>query len=332
MRERAHQMYDGAVVVDGLNVSNWDSPNVFKSLHSGGVTAINATIAVFERYPQAMDGIAAWLRRFQEHSETLTPVKTVEDILGAKKSGKTGVIFGWQNAVSIESDLNRLALFHRLGVRIIQLTYNERNLLGNGCWERSDGGLSRFGRDAVREMNRLGILIDLSHVGDRTTLDAIELSEQPVASTHANARSFFNHVRNKPDDAIRLIAETGGVIGATSWPPLLRRGFESTLSDYIDAIDDLVERAGIDHVGIGSDYTQDQPKEWYDRVMAHQGTKFNERRNEYPDTVTHPEGLETPDKLPNVVEGLLKRGYRESDVVKILGGNWLRLFLEVWGE
>jgi membrane dipeptidase len=328
--QSAANVYDDAVVVDGLNVSNWESPAVFDSLHAGGVTAINATIAVWEGYADAMDNVAAWLRRFEERADTLSQVTAVQDILDAKRDGKTGVILGWQNASPIENVLDRLETFYRLGVRIIQLTYNERNLLGNGCWERTDDGLSHFGADAVREMNRLGILIDLSHVGDRTTLDAAELSDLPVACTHANARSFFGSPRNKTDDALRLIAEKGGVIGATSWPPFLRKEWESTLADFIDAIEDMVERVGIDHVGIGSDYTQGQTKEWFDVLMSQQGTKPLAKRQDYPEVPGHPEGLETPDKMPAIADALLSRGFRTDDITKILGGNWLWLLTQVW--
>ena len=323
--------YEASVVIDGLNVSNWKSEAVYESLHNGGVTAINATITVWENYRECMDNIATWLRRFRTE-EHLIQATSVNGILQAKEQGKVGVVFGWQNASPIENDLDRLALFHSLGVRIIQITYNERNLLGNGCYERTDDGLSNFGLDAIREMNRLGILIDLSHVGDRTTLDAIESSEQPVACTHANARSFFGHVRNKTDDALRLIAERGGVIGANAFPSFLRTGFESTLRDYVDAIDDLVERVGIDHVGIGTDYTQDQPKAFFDWLFSQQGTKYQVRPVAYPDSVVHPTGMETPDRFSNIWGELARRGYSNEHVAKILGGNWLRLFREVWGE
>ncbi len=328
----ANPVYDESVVIDGLNVSNWESPRVYESLQSGGIAAINATIAVFEKYDEEMDRIAWWLRRLRENEDTLQQVTRARDITDAKAGGKTGVIFGWQNASPIENDLDRLEVFHRLGVRIVQLTYNERNLLGNGCWERTDDGLSNFGVDAVREMNRLGILIDLSHVGDRTTLEAIEVSEQPVAFTHANARSFLDHPRNKTDEALKLVAEKGGVIGANAFPPFLPNGFQATIQDYVDAIDDLVERVGIDHVGIGTDYTQEQPKEFLDVLMSFQGKRFNPRRLDYPDTVVHPTDMETPDKLSNVASELLSRGYRKEDVAKILGGNFLRLFRQVWGE
>ena len=325
-------VYDESPVIDGLNVSNWRSPAVYRSLHDGGVTAINATMVVWEGYREAMDNIAAWMRRFREYDDVLAQATSTSQILRAKEDGKVAVVLGWQNASPIENDLDRLALFHALGVRIIQITYNERNLLGNGCYERTDDGLSNFGVDAVKEMNRLGILIDLSHVGDRTTLETIELSEAPVACTHANARSFYDHVRNKTDDALRLVAERGGVIGANAFPPFLREGFKSTLADYVDAIDDLVERVGIDHVGIGTDYTQDQPRAFFDWIFSQQGTKAQQRASDYPDPLLHPVGMETPDKLSNVATELHQRGYTDADVASILGGNWLRLFRQVWGE
>ena len=276
-------LYAQSVVFDGLNVSNWDSPDVYRSLHEGMVTGINATVAIWENFRDTMDNLAAWVHRFESYQDTVTQARTARDILRAKEEGKVGVVFGWQNASPIENDLNRLALFHTLGVRIIQITYNERNLIGNGCYERTDDGLSRFGQDAVKEINRLGILIDLSHVGDRTTLDAAEQSDGPVSCTHANARSFFNHPRNKTDDALGLITERGGVIGANAFPPFLRNGFASTIRDYVDAIDDLVERIGIDHVGIGTDYTQNQPKAFFDWIFSQQGTKLTDVSDAYPE-------------------------------------------------
>jgi membrane dipeptidase len=324
-------IYENSIVIDGLNTSNWDSDSALEGIYAGRVTAINATIAIFEKFHEAMDNIAGWHKRLARNSDTLMQVTSVDDIHEAKRTGKSGVVFGWQNASPIENNLDHLETFHKLGVKIIQITYNERNLLGNGCYERVDDGLSNFGVDAVKEMNRLGILIDLSHVGERTTLETAELSDKPVAATHANAKSFVDHPRNKTDDAIKLIAEKGGVIGATCWPPFLPNKFDSTLRDFGDAIDDMVERIGIDHVGIGTDYTIDQSKEWFDLILSQQGTKFNPRRNTYPDTVTHPVGIETPEKLPAVAEELSGRGYSPEDISKVLGGNFMRVFGEVWG-
>jgi membrane dipeptidase len=244
-----------------------------------------------------------------------------------------GVILGFQNATPIENDLDRLGLFHALGVRIIQLTFHERNLLGSGCYERRDDGLSHFGVDAIEDMNRLGILIDLSHVGKRSTLEAIEVSDKPVAITHANAQSYYNVPRNKTDDALKRVADQGGVIGATAITAFLQKGSESTLADYVDAIDDMVARVGIDHVGIGTDFTQDQPDSFGKYIGSQQGTKFPAKfvdPSKDKRSRPYPLDLESPDKMPNLAGALLSQGYTPNDVNKILGGNWLRLFQEIW--
>ena len=337
--ETVKKVYEESIVIDSLNVSNWDSPAVFRSLEAGGITAINATVATWENFGETLDHIAAWLRRFRGN-ETLLQVKTVEDIRQAKTEGKVGIILGSQNASPIENDLDRLELLHQLGMRIIQLTYNERNLLGNGCWERRDEGLSDFGVAAVREMNRLGIVIDLSHVGDRTTLEAIDLSEMPVAITHANARAYHDHPRNKTDEVLKLLVEKNGVVGSTAITAFLRTGTKSTVDDYVDAIDDLVERVGIDHVGVGTDYTQDQPESFWKYITSQQGTKYPSTYSRAwagpaemaNDTTLYPKDLEVPDKFPNLAVALGNRGYQPEDITKILGGNWLRLFGEVWSD
>lgn len=322
--------YQDNFIFDALNTSNWDDENVFSSLAEGQVTAINATIVIWENYQQTIREIEKWNRRFEAQSTTLASALTIEDIKNAKEAQKTGVILGWQNATPIENDLNNLSVFYDLGVRIIQLTYNERNLLGNGCYERKDEGLSHFGVDAVKEMNELGILVDLSHCGDQTCYDAIELSEKPVAITHSNSRNFFVHPRNKPEPMIKLLVEKGGVIGANAFPPFLPKGFESTLTDYVDAIEDLVYIAGVDHVGIGTDFTQGQSNQWMDELFYQQGTKPKQRPKPYPNPVHHPRGFENPSKLSSVATELVKRGYPTEDVGKILGGNWMRLLGSVW--
>ncbi len=327
------KIYDEAMVIDGLNVSNWESDAVFERLRAGNLTAINATVATWENFAQTMAHLAGWMRRFRERHDILQ-VKETADIHTAKKLGKTGIILGFQNASPIENELDRLGLFLALGVRIIQLTYHEINLLGSGCWERRDGGLSNFGVDAVREMNRLGIVIDLSHVGPKTTMDAIEISEQPVAITHANARSFCGHPRNKEEEALKLLAEKGGVVGATSFAPFLPRGFDSTVEDFVDAIDDMVERIGLDHVAIGTDSTHDQPLEFWHYITSQQGTKFPSTFADgslpYTELSFQPKGIDSPAEFPNLAEALANRGYGAEDITKLLGGNWMSLFERVW--
>ena len=333
MPTNAEQLYHESIVIDGLNVSNWDSPAVFDNLRAGNLTAISATVATWENFPQTMDHLTAWIHRFRQRDDILQ-VHTVADIYAAKKAGKTGIILSFQNASPIENNLDRLALFHALGVRVIQLTYHERNLLGNGCFERCDDGLSNFGVDAIRTMNQLGILIDLSHVGDRTTLETIDVSEKPVTVTHANARAYYDHPRNKQDEALKLLASKGGIVGTTPFCNFLPTRFDSTLEDYIDAVDDMVQRVGIDHVAVGTDSTHDQPLSFWHYIAAQQGTKypstFAPSDLDYLNLSFQPKGLDTPAQFPNLAEALLRRGYSTADTVKILGGNWMRIFTEVW--
>jgi membrane dipeptidase len=333
MSSEARKVYDEAIVIDGLNVSNWESDAVFERLRAGNITAINATVATWENFVQTMAHLTAWMRRFRERHD-IVQVKETADIHAAKALGKTGIILGFQNASPIENELDRLGLFLALGVRVIQLTYHETNLLGSGCWERNDCGLSNFGVDAVREMNRLGIVIDLSHVGPKTTMDAIEMSEQPVAITHANARSFCGHPRNKEEEALKLLAEKGGVVGATSFANFLPKGFDSTVEDFVDAIDDMVERIGLDHVAIGTDSTHDQPLEFWHYIVSQQGTKFPSTFADgsvpYTELSFQPKGIDSPAEFPNLAEALANRGYRAEEITKLLGGNWMSLFERVW--
>ena len=333
MSTDARKIYDEAIVIDGLSISNWESDAVFRRLRAGNITAINATVATWENFVQTMAHLSAWMRRFRERDDILQ-VKETADIYAAKEQGKTGIILSFQNASPIENELDRLGLFLALGVRVIQLTYHETNLLGSGCWERTDGGLSNFGVDAVREMNRLGIVIDLSHVGPKTTMDAIEMSEHPVAITHANARSFCGHPRNKEEDALRLLAEKGGVVGATSFANFLPKGFDSTVEDFVDAIDDMVERVGIDHVAIGTDSTHDQPLEFWHYIGSQQGTKFPSTFADgsvpYTELSFQPKGIDSPAEFPNLAEALVNRGYSAEDITRLLGGNWMNLFERVW--
>ena len=322
-------LYSESIVIDGLDTSLWGEP-VFRDLQAGGVTAINATIAFWHDFVATLDAITYWLVWFEDYDDLIRPVLDVADIHAAKAEGRCGVILGWQNASPIENDLGRLALFHRLGVRIIQVTHNERNLLGNGCYELHDEGLSKFRRAAIHEMNRLGILIDLSHTGDQTVLDTIELSDHPVAFTHANARSQHDHPRNKTDEAIEALVAKGGVIGANAHPMFFPDGFASTLDAYLDAIEYLIDMVGTDHVAVGSDFCQDQPPAFFEYLFTTQGTIPAARVTPTPVPYRHLHGLEGTLQFGNIATGLLGRGHSADVVSKIIGGNWLRLFEEVW--
>lgn len=321
-------MYHG-LIIDGCNPSNWDAADVYAHLNQGGVSAINATIAIWEGFEDTVDRTAAWHRRFRERSDEILQVRTPADIRRAQVEGRVGIILGWQNISPIEGDFERLEAFHVLGVRIVQLAYNIRNLVSNGCYEPHDEGLSLLGIKTVRKLNELGILIDLSHVGDRSSLHAIELSEQPVAFTHANLREFFDSRRNKPADLIRALVEKGGVVGANAFPQFLPSGFDADLSEYVDGIERLVEVCGIDHVGIASDFCEGHDHEFWSYLGRLHGTAphFDTR---VPDPTPVISGLEGSTQMRNVASELSTRGYRDDEVAKVMGENWFRLYETVW--
>jgi membrane dipeptidase len=327
VKERADQLHAASIIIDGLEISRW-SEEVFLNLRRGGLTAVNATVAVIEGFNETIQSIARWYQMFEHYPSLIRHVRTVEDIHRAKEEGKTGVIFGFQNTSPIEDDLDRLAIFKELGVRVIQLTYMERNYVGDGCLERTDCGLSRFGLEVIGEMNRLGILIDLSHVGYRTVMEAIEASQKPVAFTHANPRGLCDHPRNKTDEQIKALAKKGGVIGANVFPPFLSAGSKATMKDFVDAIDYLVKLVGIDHVSIGTDFTEGQPRTFFDYILKGKSKKELSMDVEYP--IVNPEGIRSSADFPNITRALLAKGYSESDTKKIMGENLVQLFKEVW--
>jgi len=313
------------IVIDGLNASHFPNPLVLERLHRGGVTAVNATIAAWHDPGETVNQIADIYQLYGEHGDLIMPAECVDDIYAAKERGRVGMILGFQDTAPMGDNLGLLAVYHRLGVRIIQLTYNFENRVGYGCQAPEDKGLTPFGREAVAEMNRLGILIDLSHCGPRTTLEAIELSEKPVAITHSNAANQFPHPRNKSDEAIKALAAAGGVIGALSFPAMLTANLPATVDDYLDAVGYLVELAGVDHVGLGPDFMEEMLPETVAAVLGGLPPEVVKQLQSMPPV----QGFASVSEMPNVTRGLLER-YGEGDARKIMGGNWLRLYGEVW--
>ena len=320
---------DGFLIIDGLNVSNWESENVYRDLNKGNVSAINATTATWENYSQTLDNIAVWYSKFNNRTD-ISLVRKVDDIFKASDNGQVGIIIGFQNASPIENNLDYLYTFDELNVKIIQFTYHERNLLGNGCYERVDEGITNFGIDAIKIMNEVGILIDLSHVGIVTTMETIDYSEKPIAITHANPKSYHNVPRNKTDEALKLMASKGGIVGVTAIAPFLKKGNASTVEDYVDAISYTVDLVGIDHVGVGTDFTQDQPEEFWRYIGSQQGTKFPSTFTDVTTPSNYPINFETPDKFPVLIDTMGRKGFSSKEIAKILGLNWIRVFQEVW--
>ncbi|WP_342364340.1 dipeptidase [Terrarubrum flagellatum] len=325
-------LHEKAVVIDALHTCNW-SREIFEELRAGGYDAVNASNVLWENFAAAINEVANWKRRFAENSDLIRPIRKISDIHAAKAEGKTGIIMGWQNTSPIEDRLDYLEIFKDLGVGIMQLTYNTQNYSGAGYLEQNDSGLTGFGREVVDEMARVGVLCDLSHVGDKTTADTIAYSKKPVCMTHVLPRALRDVKRNKPDELIKACAEKGGVIGVSFFAPGLVAGNDATVHDVLDAMEHVINLVGEDHVGVGTDFSQGhaRPGPWLlwanrDKGTARTLTEFGSAK------ISKPAGVDKVHKLPNLTAAMLQRGWSEALVLKLLGGNWLRLLSECWGE
>jgi len=214
------RLHDSLTVIDGLVISKW-SRAIFADMRAGGLTAANCTCSIWDGFAATMRNIAQWKRWFTDNSDLITPVRTTADIRRAKAEEKTGIILGFQNTSALEDQIGYISLFKELGVGVMQITYNTQNLVGAGCYEPHDGGLSGFGHEVVAEMNRVGVLCDLSHVGPVTSRDVTLASNRPVAYTHILPAAMKAHPRNKSDEEIGFIADHGGFVGVTMFPPFL---------------------------------------------------------------------------------------------------------------
>lgn len=316
---------DDWVIVDGLQISNWDRQTL-EELITGRVSALNATCAVWEGPVEALRNIGRWYELSQTHSDIVMLAQSEGDIGEAKARGKVAVFLGFQNTSPFADDYTLVEVFHRLGVRVAQLTYNIQNLVGGACYDPYDSGLSRFGLRIVEEMNRVGMLIDLSHVGNRTSLDAIDASSAPVAVTHANPIWFHEAPRNKPDDVIQAVVERGGVVGCCLYPNV--RGSTTTLEQFCQMVQKLVDLVGPDHVGIGSDATRN----WTDDYVAwlRNGRWRPASVNEPARWPRWPSWFQGPADFPVLAEGLIGAGLSDDLLLAVLGGNWRRLFARVF--
>ncbi|MCK0713829.1 dipeptidase [Chromohalobacter sarecensis] len=323
----AQALHDDAIVIDGLIIAKWNR-ELLEDMRRGGLTAANCTVSVWEGFQATVDNIVQTNALLAASDDLVRPVHTTADITRAKEEGKTGIIYGFQNAHAFEDQIGYVEVFKRLGVGIVQMCYNTQNLVGTGCYER-DGGLSGFGREIVAEMNRVGVMCDLSHVGAKTSEEVILESQKPVCYSHCLPSGLKEHPRNKSDAELRFIAEHGGFVGVTMFTPFLRAGVDATVDDYVEAIEYVMNIVGEDAIGIGTDFTQGQDQaffEWltHDKGYARRLTNFG--------TIINPEGIRTIGEFGNLTEALLRRGMSERQVRKIMGENWMRVLKDVWGE
>jgi len=315
-------------VIDGLVVSNW-SAEFFASLEGSGLTAVNATCAIWEDARGALDNIATWLGWFVQYRDRILPVYGTRDIREAHSTDRTGIILGFQNSAPIEDRLSYIRLFKRLGVGIMQLTYNTQNLVGSGCYESRDSGLSDFGRDVVGEMNSVGMAVDLSHVGARTVAEAIETSTMPVAMSHVVPSEVHPHPRNRELAELRRVVDAGGLIGICAFAPFHPKSRGGTVEDYIDVLDWAIDKLGEDGVAIGSDFTEGQGQEFFDWITRDKGR--GRRLIDFSDVQGLREYSRAAD-TPALVRRLEKRGWSSSRREKVLGGNWVEFFRVTWLE
>ncbi len=318
-------LHQDALIIDGLIISKWQR-SVFEDMKKAGISAANCTVSVWEDFKGTVANIAQMKRLIRANSDLLTLVRNSADIEQAQRDGKTGVVLGFQNAHAFEDQLGYIEAFHDMGVRVVQLCYNTQNLIGTGCYER-DGGLSGYGHEVVAEMNRLGMLIDLSHVGAKTAEETIVASKQPVTYSHCLPAGLKEHPRNKSDVQLRFIADHGGFIGVTMFPPFLKRGIEATVDDYVEAIDYTINLVGEDCVGIGTDFTQGYGDEFFEWLTHDKGV--NRRLTQFG-PVQNPLGIRTIGELPNLTDAMERAHWPASKITKVMGRNWLRVFKEVW--
>lgn len=298
---------------------------------SSGVTAFHNSVGVgaASAYDDALQFLAAWSGFVGRSSDVMSLVGRIEDLDTAKSRRKIAVIMGLQNADEFR-EVKDVQAFYELGLRCAQLTYNEQNLIGSGSTDRIDGGISDYGVKIVEAMNAAGMLIDVSHSGDRTTLDAIELSPKPIAFTHSNCRALNNHPRLKTDEAIVKLAKKGGVMGITGVRNFVKDREPTTVEDIVDHIDHVVKLVGIEHVGIGTDsdlkgYDQ-MPPDQYKQLKA--GYKSSYAFRDKIDT----DGFNHPRRIFDLTDALVRRGYSDSNVQAILGGNFRRLLAGTWTD
>ncbi|MFL6264279.1 MAG: dipeptidase [Thermoanaerobaculia bacterium] len=332
--------YDKAILIDALGgPGNPLTAAQIADVRSSGITAVNLTVGALgsgaDVFETTFKTIGAWEREIDAHPDVLMKVKSAADLERAKESRRLGIIYGFQDATPFGDDPGRVELFSRFGVRIIQLTYNRRNLLGDGCLEPANAGLSRLGQQVVERMNELGVLVDLSHCGHRTTLDGIAASKRPVAITHAGCAAVADLPRNKTDEELRHLAGKGGVMGIYFMPFLRTKG-QPAAADLIRHIEHALKVAGEDHVGLGTDGGISGVELTPEFIQRHREDIRNRRRlgisapGEEEDVYTFLPDLNTPRRFETLAAMLRERGHSQARIEKILGGNFARLFREVW--
>jgi membrane dipeptidase len=325
-------LHGNSIVIDAVCPLVMDDPKYLDWYREGGLTTIAPTVGSTENARASLNRLASWHRLLQQRDDLLL-VRQAGDIETAKRSGRLGIYLHFQGADAVEDNLDLVDLYKALGVGVIQLTYNVKNRVGDGCEERTDAGLSRFGVKLIERMNQARVIVDCSHTGLKTSLDAIDCSKSPVILSHSNLASVHSSARNVSPTLVEAIARSGGVIGVAGFPAMVAD--TTSLDQFIAHIDGIVQQVGIDHVGLGIDYYLGQSGVARDEDairIYEQAVQNGVWSKAYPPPPhRYPSGIDNPRTLANLTHRLLERGYSEPHVRKILGENWLRVMRVVWG-
>ena len=320
--------------IDALQYSNW-SEKIFRQMNEGGITAVHVTICYHEDFQEMVQNVIAWNHRFEQYSELIFQGRTADDVRTAHEEGRTAIFFGFQNCSPIEDNIGLVEVCHQLGARFMQLSYNNQSLLAAGCYERDDPGITRMGRQVISEMNRVGLVVDMSHSAHRSTLEAIEISERPIAITHANPSYWHDALRNKSDDVLKALEESGGMLGFSMYPHHLKDKSDCQLEDFCGMIARTADMMGVESIGFGSDLCQDQPDsvvEWMRNGTWTREKDFGEGSASFAGFPEQPNWFKDNRDFKNILNCLRKTGFSEIEVERIAGLNWLDFFEQSFGS
>ena len=317
-----------SLFIDALQYNNW-SEEILKQINQGGLSAVHVTICYHEDFQEMVQNVIDWNRRFEDFSSLIFLGRTAADVVKAQKEGRTAIFFGFQNCSPIEDNIGLVEVCHQLGARFMQLTYNNQSLLGTGCYEENDPGITRMGKQVIKEMNRVGLVVDMSHSAERSTLEAIEISERPIAITHANPTFWHPALRNKSNEVLKALGESGGMLGFSVYPHHLKDGSDCTLESFCNMIADTAEIMGIKNIGIGTDLCQNQPDsvvEWMRNGTWTNDRDYGEGSASFAGFPDQPEWFRDNRDFVNIATGLRSVGFSNDDVDLVMGKNWLNFF------
>jgi|TARA_Y100000992_G_scaffold147408_1_gene98145 membrane dipeptidase len=317
--------------IDNLQYCNW-SREVFEINHEAGLDAVHVTVVYHEDYKEFVKKVEEWNVLFKENEDLIFLGKNFKDIEKAKIKNKTAIFFGFQNCSPIEDDISLVEKIYEHGCRFMQLTYNNQSLLATGCYEKTDSGVTNFGREVIKEMNRLGIVIDMSHSAEKSTYDAIEISQKPIAITHANPIFWHKAVRNKSDELLKTLSESGGMLGLSLYAHHLKDKSNCTIESFCEMTARTAEIMGVKNLGIGSDLCLNQPDsvvEWMRNGTWTKTKNYGEGTKEKSGFPKQPDWFIDARGFKNIHEGLLKIGFNKEEVSGILGNNWFNFYKEI---